>query len=345
MPEYRAINDRVEERFHQPDAATRALQQKTGVLLTNLGTPDAPEASALRRYLNQFLSDPRVIEVPRLLWWLILHGVILRIRPKRSAEAYKSVWTDEGSPLLTISRQQTEAVQNALGDKAVVKLGMRYGNPSIASALREFQELGIRRIVVLPLYPQYSAATTGSTFDAIARELTHWRWVPELHFLNGYVDNPLFIHALAQSVQEHISAHGMPDKILFSYHGTPKRYLTSGDPYHCLCHKTTRLVREKLGLSEDQCMTTFQSRFGREEWLKPYTDEVLKALPGEGVKNIAILSPAFSADCLETLEELEEENRGYFMDAGGEEYHYIPALNDRPDHIAAIVDVLRSCRI
>ncbi|MGD8175787.1 ferrochelatase [Marinimicrobium sp. ARAG 43.8] len=338
---YRAAIDDVETRFHRPDAETRAETHKTGVLLTNLGTPDAPTTSALRRYLAEFLSDPRVIELPRLLWKLILHGIILRVRPRKSAEAYASVWTDEGSPLLRISKSQCDAVQRALGEQAVVKLGMRYGNPSIASALREFQALGIRRIVVLPLYPQYAAPTTGSTFDALADELKSWRWVPSVSFINGYVDNPLYISALAQSVQDHINAHGQPDRILFSYHGMPKRYLDNGDPYYCLCRKTTRLVREKLGLDQERCLTTFQSRFGREEWLKPYTDDTLKRLPGEGAKHIAILSPAFSADCLETLEELEVENRAYFMEAGGETYHYIPALNDRDDHIAALVDVLR----
>ncbi|WP_341939327.1 ferrochelatase [Marinimicrobium sp. C2-29] len=338
---YRAITDRVEERFHHPDPETRALQQKTGVLLTNLGTPDAPEAPALRRYLAEFLSDPRVIEVPRLLWKTILHGVILRVRPKKSAAAYAKIWTEEGSPLLAISQRQSEAVQQALGEQVVVKLAMRYGNPSIPKAMREFQELGIRRIVVLPLYPQYAAPTTASTFDAVSDELKTWRWVPSISFISGYVDNPLYLSALAQSVQDHINEHGLPDRILFSYHGMPKRYLDNGDPYHCLCCKTTRLVQEKLGLEKERCMTTFQSRFGREEWLKPYTDETLEQLPKEGVKHIAILSPAFSVDCLETLEELEMENRDYFMEAGGETYHYIPALNDREDHIAAIVDVLR----
>lgn len=338
---YRSRTDHIEERFHQPSERTRAERQRVGILLTNLGTPDAPDTPSLRRYLKEFLSDPRVIELSRWLWLPILHGVILRIRPRKSAAAYRTVWSDQGSPLLAISLRQRDAVQQAMGDSVVVKLGMRYGNPSISSALREFQDLDINRIVVLPLYPQYSGTTTGSTFDAVSKELQQWRWVPQLHFINGYQDHPLYIKALAQTVREHIDRHGMPDRFVFSYHGTPKRYLTAGDPYHCLCHQTTRLVREHVNLPEESCITTFQSRFGREEWLTPYTDQTLQAMPEQGIKHIAVLSPAFSADCLETLEELELENRDYFMEAGGESYHYIPALNDRPDHIDAIVDILR----
>lgn len=322
---------------HQPPKAT------TGVLVTNLGTPDAPTAKALRRYLAEFLSDPRVVEVPRLLWKCILHGVILRIRPARSAKLYKSVWTENGSPLMHITQQQTHKLRQRLqqlsadtGQTIHLEMAMRYGTPSIASGLQALRDQGVRRIIVLPLYPQYSGATTGSTFDAISQELRQWRWVPELHFINNYCDFTPYITALSNSVKEHIAQHGMPQKIVFSYHGTPKRYLTNGDPYHCLCHKTTRLVREAVGLSEDDVLTTFQSRFGREEWLKPYTDHTLEELPEKGINNIAIISPAFSADCLETLEELEEENCEIFMEAGGEHYHYIPALNDRDDHIEAL---------
>ncbi len=344
MASYSAARSDADTLFHQPDDATRKQQARTGVLLTNLGTPDAPTAAALRRYLAEFLADPRVVELPRWLWWPILHGVILRIRPRRSAANYRKIWTEDGSPLLAITRRQAQALQVALGEDYWVKPAMRYGNPSIAAALREFQQAGVRRLMVLPLYPQYSAATTGSTFDAVAKELRTWRWVPDLHFINGYVDNPQFIQALAQSVTDHISKHGMPDRLVFSYHGTPKRFLSNGDPYHCLCHKTTRLVQEELGLGKDQCITSFQSRFGREEWLKPYTDEILQNLPAQGAKHIAILSPAFSADCLETLEELEMENRELFMHSGGETYHYISALNDRSDHIAALADVIRSHR-
>lgn len=335
---YSARVDNFEPIFHQPKENKTAV----GVLLTNLGTPDAPTAQALRLYLAEFLSDPRVIEIPRLVWMCILHGIILRVRPKKSAAKYQTVWTDEGSPLLTISRQQTAAVQERLGDTYSVKLGMRYGNPSIASAMREFQAQGIRKVIVLPLYPQYAAPTTGSTFDAVADELKRWRWVPELHFINNYCDEPLYIEALANSIREHIATYGQPQKILFSYHGMPKRNLDLGDPYFCFCHKTTRLVCEKLALNKDAFITTFQSRFGYAEWLKPYTDETLQNLPAEGVKDVAILSPAFSADCLETLEELAVENAEIFKHAGGESYRYIPALNNRDDHIEAIVNVIKN---
>tara|TARA_R100000656_G_scaffold124843_1_gene104053 strand:+ start:618 stop:1658 length:1041 start_codon:yes stop_codon:yes gene_type:complete len=338
MNQFRALNYDVDPVFH---SANRPAA-KVGVLLTNLGTPDAPNASALRRYLREFLSDPRVIEIPRLAWMFILHGIILRVRPKKSAKLYQSVWTSEGSPLLVISKQQQQAIQAQLGDGFSVKLGMRYGNPSIASALRELQSEGVRKIIVLPLYPQYAAPTTGSSFDAVAKELSIWRWVPELHFINNYCDQPLYIDALANSVREHIEKNGKPQKILFSYHGMPKRNLDLGDPYYCLCIKTTRLVAEKLGLNKDDYMACFQSRFGYAEWLKPYTDETLKSLPAEGIKNIAILSPAFSADCLETLEELAVENRHTFIEAGGEKYDYIPALNDRADHIEALVQLVKS---
>lgn len=334
---YLAQTDNTEALFHktQPDALT------TGVLITNLGTPDAPTAKALRVYLAEFLADPRVIEIPKFIWWIILHGIILRTRPKKSAAKYQTIWTAEGSPLLAIAKRQTAAIQQQLGNTALVKLGMRYGNPSITQALREFQQLGVRKIIVLPLYPQYAAATTGSTFDAVAKELSKWRWVPELRFINSYCDNKHYIAALANSLREHISTHGKPQKIIFSYHGTPKRSLDLGDPYYCLCQKTTRLVQEHLGLAKNECLTTYQSRFGYAEWLKPYTDETLKELAQSNVKDIAILSPAFSADCLETLEEIAVENREIFLHAGGETYRYIPALNDREDHIDALVEIIK----
>jgi protoporphyrin/coproporphyrin ferrochelatase len=338
---YSAQTNNADALFHQAQPAAIA----TGVLLTNLGTPAAPTAAALRVYLAAFLADPRVIEIPKLIWWFILHGIILRVRPKKSAAKYASIWTKEGSPLLVISNKQAAAVQQQLGDRVAVKLGMRYGNPSIAQALREFQQKGVRKIIVLPLYPQYAGATTGSTFDAVAKELSTWRWVPELHFINSYCANDGYITALANSIREHLvthtQTHGKPQKIIFSYHGMPKRSLELGDPYYCLCQKTTRLVQEKLGLSKDECTTTYQSRFGYAEWLKPYTDATLKELAANNIKNIAIVSPAFSADCLETLEELADENRKVFLQAGGEVYEYIAALNDRGDHIEALAEIVK----
>jgi len=340
MSHYTARHYDIDPVFH----AANGQPAPVGVLITNLGTPDEPSTPALRKYLAQFLADPRVIEVPRLLWWLILHGIILRLRPAKSARLYRSIWTSEGSPLLSIGRAQQAAIQTQLGDGYRVELGMRYGNPSIASALRKLQQQGLRKIIVLPLYPQYAAPTTGSSFDAVANELKHWRWVPELHFINSYCDHPLYISALANSIREHMERNGVPDKLIFSYHGMPKRYLSAGDPYYCFCQKTTRLVQEQLALDKSTCITSFQSRFGKEEWLKPYTDETLQSLPGQGVTRIAIISPAFSADCLETLEELAVENRTTFMAAGGQSYHYIPALNDRADHIDALVNIIKNTR-
>ncbi len=321
------------------------FNQKTGILLTNLGSPDAPTAAALRIYLREFLSDPRIVEIPRLVWMIILHGIILRVRPKRSAKLYKSIWTENGSPLTHITRQQSEKLNTLLKQKGYtnteVVMAMRYGNPSIEAGLEELRDKGLTRIIIMPMYPQYSSPTTGSTFDAVSNVLRKWRWVPELHFINGYHKNTTYIDSLANSISEDLAANGMPQRIVFSYHGMPKLFLDNGDPYHCLCLQTTRLVVEKLGLDKDNVISTFQSRFGKAEWLKPYTDATLESLPAEGIKDVAIISPAFSADCLETLEELEGENREIFEEAGGEKYRYIPALNDRDDHIEAIFDVLK----
>lgn len=314
----------------------------TGILLTNLGTPDEPTPRALKRYLREFLSDPRVVEIPRLLWMLILHGVILRVRPKKSAKLYETIWTDEGSPLLVNSKNMVNKVEALLrkNEEIVVELGMRYGQPSIDKALNRFQENGVNNIIVLPLYPQYSGPTTGSTFDAVTKTVGSWRWIPSLKFISTYHDEPLYIKALANSVKEHITSSGMPEKLIFSYHGMPKHFFESGDPYYCFCHKTTRLVVDELGLSKEQFVMTFQSRFGKAEWLKPYTDATLVELANEGVKDVAIISPAFSADCLETLEELVHENKDEFINAGGETYHYIPALNDRDDHCLALAEII-----
>jgi protoporphyrin/coproporphyrin ferrochelatase len=318
---------------------------RVGVLLTNLGTPDAPERRALRRYLKEFLADPRVVEVPRLLWWFILHGVILNIRPARSAASYRKVWTERGSPLLFHTRDQAQALQAAMsreyGEQVIVEFAMRYGSPSISATLQGMLQRGVRKLLVMPLYPQYSGATTGSTFDALAADFTRRRWIPELRFISHYHDHPDYIRALADSVRTHRAQHGGAGKLLFSYHGVPQRYLDEGDPYHCECLKTSRLVAAELGLGEAEYLTTFQSRFGREEWLKPYTDVTLKSLPGQGVKAVQVICPGFSADCLETLEEVAVENREYFLEAGGERYEYIPCLNSSADHITALGNIAR----
>ena len=317
-----------------------------GVLITNLGTPDAPTPEALRRYLGEFLWDPRVVETPRPLWWLILHGVILRIRPRRAARAYASVWTDAGSPLLAISRRQAAALQAALQTRfpgpVKVVLGMRYGNPSIAAALGELGAANIRRLLVLPLYPQYSATTTASTFDAVSAELRTWRRVPELRFVMRYHDHPAYLDAVASSIRGHRERHPGTAKLLFSFHGLPKRYLLAGDPYHCECHATARLIAERLDLAPEQWQLAFQSRFGREEWLKPYTDKTLKAWAKAGVERVQVVCPGFSADCLETLEEIAMECRAAFLGAGGEAFHYIPCVNERHDWIVALTDIARA---
>lgn len=323
---------------------------KIGILVTNLGTPDAPTAPALRRYLSQFLSDPRVVEIPRLIWLGILHGIILRVRPKKSAEAYETIWQPEGSPLLTISQEQAKAIKAALVDRLSeiahsapdieVVLGMRYGQPSIEQALTTLKDAHCEAILVLPLYPQYSGATTGSTFDALSQTLCRWRWVPDLHFINHYHDDAGFIQACAQRVQDFWQEHERPERLVFSYHGVPKKYLLSGDPYHCQCHKTTRLISELLDYPTENILTTFQSRFGKAEWLKPYTDHTLKALGQEGIKHVQVFCPGFSADCLETIEEIAEENKEYFLESGGTTYHYISALNATPQHIGALADLV-----
>ncbi|MCP1338833.1 ferrochelatase [Idiomarina sp. M1R2S28] len=319
---------------------------KIGVLVTNLGTPEAPTKKALKPYLKEFLSDPRVVEVPRLLWFLILNGVILRFRPKRSAEAYKTVWTDRGSPLLFHTQDQASAIEAKLkqtwGDNIVVDFAMRYGNPALGDVVEKMMQKGVRKLLVLPLYPQYSASTTASTFDALAKDFTKRRWLPELRFITHYHDFSPFIEAAAQRIEKHWDAHGRADKLLFSYHGIPLRYLKNGDPYHCECYKTSRLLAERLGLGKDEYLTTFQSRFGREEWLQPYTDMTMKALPGKGVKSVQVFCPGFSSDCLETVEEIGEENREYFMESGGERYEYISALNAESGHIDALSQLIEN---
>jgi ferrochelatase len=317
---------------------------RVGVLLTNLGTPEAPATKPLRKYLKQFLWDPRVVEIPRPVWWLILNGIILRLRPSRSAASYGKIWTDRGSPLMFHTRDQADAVRALMqarhGERVIVEFAMRYGTPDIAGTVQGMLQRGVHKLLVLPLYPQYSGATTASTFDALAADFTRRRWLPEFRFVSQYHDHPAYIEAVADSIRRYRAQHGTADKLLFSYHGEPRRYLDQGDPYHCQCHKTTRLVIDKLGLQESEYLTTFQSRFGKAEWLQPYTDITLKGLPNEGVKSIQVVCPGFSADCLETIEEICEENRDYFMAAGGETFGYIPCLNSEPEHISALATII-----
>jgi ferrochelatase len=329
--------------FGQPDFQHTEIPA-VGILLANLGTPDAPDSPALRRYLREFLLDPRVIEMNRFLWWMILHLFVLTTRPPKSAALYRKVWTAEGSPLLTISRRQAAALQEelrrAVGTPLHVALGMRYGNPSIKAAMRELAEKGCRRVLVLPLYPQYSAVTTGSTIDAVAAEIVTWRWMPEIRTINGYHDEPAYIRALAASIRDAWMEAGQAEKLLFSFHGIPQRYFLAGDPYFCHCHKLARLTAEELALPAERWQVSFQSLFGREEWLKPYTDKTIQAMAKAGIKSLDVVCPGFSADCLETLEEIDEQNREIYLHAGGERYRYIAALNDRPDHIQAIAGLI-----
>ncbi|MGI9317367.1 MAG: ferrochelatase [bacterium] len=305
-----------------------------GVLMTNLGTPESPDTSAVRRFLKQFLWDPRVVEVPRAVWWWVLNVVILNTRPRKSARAYQKVWTEKGSPLMTISMEQVDKLRQALeGLDIIVEPGMRYGSPSLVHGLTRLKDQGATRILILPLYPQYSATTTATTFDAIASALKSWRWIPELRFINHYHDHKLYIEALAVSVENHWKHHGQADRLLMSFHGIPKEYFHNGDPYYCECQKTARLLGERLGITEEQYQVSFQSRLGPKQWLQPYTDQTLESLPGEGVHSVQVLCPGFSADCLETLEEIAMENKAVFMNAGGQCYEYIPCLNIEPAHI------------
>ncbi|NLO80516.1 MAG: ferrochelatase [Xanthomonadaceae bacterium] len=315
-----------------------------GVLLINLGTPDAPTEAALRRYLREFLSDRRVIDTPRAVWLPILHGIVLRTRPRRSAEAYAKIWTEHGSPLLVISRRQQQALREGLerrlGQAVPVALGMRYGEPSVAAALAELQAAGVQRLLVLPLYPQYSATTTGTALDVVFAAMQKMRNQPALHCIRDYHDEPGYIAALASSVRMHWQQHGRGQRLLMSFHGIPLRYSELGDPYAEECRRTGQLLAERLGLDQDEWLVTFQSRFGREQWLTPYTDETLEGLARQGVRQVDLICPGFSADCVETLEENAIQNRALFEQAGGERLSYIPCLNDAPDHIAFLTELI-----
>ena len=313
-------------------------QTKTGILLANLGTPDAPTPGAVKRYLRQFLSDKRVVDTSRLLWWPLLRGVILPIRSARVAKLYQSVWMEEGSPLMVYSRRQQQALAARLPDTPVA-LGMSYGSPSLASAVDDFLAQGVEHIVVLPLYPQYSCSTVAAVWDELARILAKKRAIPGISFIRDYAEHPDYIHALAASVRASFAVHGEPDLLLLSYHGIPQRYANQGDDYPQRCRDTTRELVSALGLPPERVMMTFQSRFGREPWLTPYTDETLKMLGEKGTKHIQVLCPGFAADCLETLEEIAVQNREIFLEAGGKQYEYIPALNADAAHIEMMVNL------
>ncbi len=320
---------------------------KTGVLLVNLGTPDSPSIADVRHYLKEFLWDPRVVDTPRPVGWLILNLVILNTRPRHTAAAYAKVWTDEGSPLLVISQQQHTALQQEFsqrgGEVSTVVLAMRYGTPTIVSGLQQLQAAGVERVVVLPLYPQFSYTTTSSVKDAVTAGLERLNWQPALQTVEHYYDHPGYIAALADSVRRFQAEHGKPDWLLLSLHGIPQDYVAAGDPYAEECEATASLLAEALQLSPEQWMMTYQSRLGPRQWLQPYTDKTLEALAGQGVKHVQVICPGFSADCLETLEEVAMQNRDIFIAAGGETYEYIPCLNDHPSHIRLFAELVEQC--
>jgi ferrochelatase len=320
-----------------------AMSGSIGVLLSNLGTPDQPAAPAVRRYLREFLSDPRVVSLPRWLWLPLLNGVILQVRPRRSARLYQAIWTPEGSPLLVTAHRQLQALREhfAADRRFVFALGMRYGEPSIASALVELRAAGVERLLVVPLYPQYSSATTASTFDAVGHALAGWVRVPELRMVADYHAAPWYIRALADSIRDAWRQQPAGERLLFSFHGMPRRTQQAGDPYHDQCQRTARLVAAELGLEADRWLVAFQSRFGYEEWLQPYTDQTLRAWGGSHVTSVDVVCPGFSADCLETLEEIAVTYRELYVEASGGRYRYIPALNERPDHIAGLAGLIR----
>lgn len=317
---------------------------KTAILLINLGTPDAPTAKAVRPYLKEFLSDPRVIEIPKAIWWLILNLVILNIRPKKSAAKYATIWMKEGSPLRVYTAKQTALLEGYLGERTkapfVVDYAMRYGNPSIPSVLRKLREQNCQRILIVPMYPQYAASSSATAFDAVFSELQKMRNVPALRTVKSFHDNAGYIKALANNINEYWMKNGRPEKLLMSFHGLPRYTLDKGDPYHCECHKTGRLLAQELGLNTDQYSISFQSRFGKAEWLKPYTTSTLKELGEQKIKRLDVVCPGFVADCLETLEEIAQEGKEDFQHAGGGEYHYIPCLNERNDWMHALTDIV-----
>ncbi|HFG1933249.1 ferrochelatase [Vibrio cholerae] len=314
--------------------------KKPGILLANLGTPQAPTPQAVKAFLSQFLHDQRVVDMSRWLWCPLLHGIILPTRSPKVAKLYQSIWMDEGSPLMVYSRRQRDKLAEL--SQRPVELGMTYGEPSLLEGVRKLQQQGVEQIVALPLYPQYSATTTAAVFDGLAKALRQLPVVPELHFIRDYHDHPLYIQALAKSVRASWQLHGQGDLLLCSYHGIPKRYAQNGDIYPEHCQKTTELLAQALGLPQDKVMMTYQSQFGKEEWLQPYTDKTMEALPRQGIKKLDVICPAFSVDCLETLEEIAEQNQEIFLHSGGEAFHYVPCLNDSQSHIELMAALVKA---
>ncbi len=315
--------------------------KKTGVLLANLGSPTAPTVPAVRRFLKEFLWDPRVVNLPRPLWWMILHFFVLPFRPRKSVLAYRKIWHEQGSPLIYLTRQLTERVGDKLNAKSVTtRHVMRYGEPSIAKQLRAFKKAGIENVIVLPLYPQYSSTTTASIYDDVIKELNRWRHLPSIQFISDYHQHSHYIAAVAASIEQSWKEHGKNELLLMSFHGLPEQLTKWGDPYFHQCHKTAALIAEQLGLDQKQWMIVFQSRFGKAQWLKPYCADTLVSLPAQGIKSVDVVCPGFAVDCLETLEEMAMENKAVFMNAGGEDFRYIAALNDTENHVDAIVRLL-----
>jgi ferrochelatase len=316
-------------------------QNKTGVLLVNLGSPASTSVADVRRFLREFLGDPRVVNLPRLLWWLILNLIILPFRPAKSAHAYRSIWTEQGSPLIVFTQQLTAKLQDKYGNaELLIDCAMRYGKPALSEKLHHFKQQGVDEIVIVPLYPQYSSTTTASIFDVLAKDYLSWRHMPSVRFISAYYKNPVYIKAIAASVRLHWQQYAQSELLLMSFHGLPAKLTELGDPYSQHCRETAGLIAAELGLSDSQWQLVFQSRFGKAEWLKPYCVEVLQNLPQQGIKNIDVLCPGFAVDCLETLEEIAITNKDIFVTAGGVNYHYIPALNASDEHVELMVSLI-----
>jgi len=328
-------------KYHGTETDITNSNSKIGVLLINLGTPDRPVCPSLRKYLGEFLMDPRVIELPRLFRAILVKGIIVNFRSHKSAATYREIWTDDGSPLLINSLNLGRKTAELLGDNFELEVAMRYGKPSVTQKIRALHQKGVRKIVVVPLYPQYSGSTNGSTFDAVSHALNAQRWVPSVNFVSDYYQYDSYIKAVGDSVLNHWEKHGRNQKLVMSFHGVPQKYVTRGDPYQSQCATSARRIADYLNLSDDEWQLVFQSRFGAEEWLQPYCDQTLKSYPAQGIKSVDMICPGFSADCLETLEEIEGENKEYFLEAGGEKYNYIPCLNDSDSHARLMSEIVK----